>query len=127
MKKITLWKTVDKGGKIQSCGIQQHGGIVDQEGLEKQGLTLVEKQFEVEFDDMEIYPVKYCPKHGCEMSRLNEFYVCGECIKEMKEVMPEEWRADLEKQEKMLREAFQEHNRKIEERQRRLEDGRDTD
>jgi len=110
-KKLIIWKVLDKDGNTLSSGILDHKCMVDTAYLEAENLTLVEKEFEIDYSMMNIYQRQFCYRHKepVEMGTLDgELFVCGECIEENKKFMPEDWQKDIKEQGDNLREALAE-------------------
>ena len=110
LERIILWKCIDEHGNIHSKGFQFHACNIDQKYLKKHKLTLVEKEYEIDYEEFGIFPVVRCMRHDVETYRLSDMHICGKCLEESISNLPESWQK--EKKREMLIGALKEAREK---------------
>lgn len=112
-RKIIAWKTTDRDGIITHTGITEHKGMVNEQWLKENNLTLHQKEFVVNFDsygdgEIQISNLKHCGNCGSEMGYVgNGMYICTNCKPDHSH-LPEDLREDIEKQTGDLQKALEE-------------------
>jgi len=54
VNKIILWKLINKNGTILNSGVLDHRCNIDKDWLKENKYTLIEKEFEINYDTMKI-------------------------------------------------------------------------